>query len=125
MDESPLGEPDNVHSIADRAEEEEQIEFPRGVIEIGAGARRTLKSLIKGGLPVDMTVSMMSAEVPLRGGLPDPEGQVRIMVTTELHKVEEVAHREDGMVDSWKVRAHLRPVHAEIVEAASSDEATG
>lgn len=27
-DESPLGEPDNVHSISDRAEEEEQIEFP-------------------------------------------------------------------------------------------------
>jgi len=109
--------PNNVRSIAERAEngEPDQQEFPKGIIDVGAA--RTLKNLIKGGLPVESTVSMMSAEVPLRGGLPDPDGQHRFVVTTELHKAEEIAKREDGLLASWKVRSHLRPVYVESVGA--------
>lgn len=118
--------PPNVHSITDRAAEgeEEQIEFPTGVIDAGA-SKKSLKNLIKAGLPVEMTVSMMRAEVPLRGGIPDPEGQHRFLVTTELAKVEPVVQREDGKVVSWKLRAHLRPVYVEVVEAQQADAGSG
>lgn len=106
-----------VRSISDRAQDEPaQEEFPKGVIDAGA-SKRSLKTLIKGGLPVEMTVSMMSAEVPLRGGIPDPDAQHRFITTTELHKVEPVAQREEGLLVAWKVRAHLRPVYVEAVEA--------
>lgn len=104
-------------SISDRAQDEPvQEEFPKGVVDAGA-SKRSLKTLIKGGLPVEMTVSMMSAEVPLRGGIPDPEAQHRFVVTTELHKAEPIAQREEGLLTAWKVRAHLRPVYVEAVEA--------
>lgn len=114
----PSGErmPDNVRSIADQAEDEGAVqeEFPKGIIDAGA-KRKTLKTLI-GGLPAETTVSMMSAEVPLRGGLPDPDTQHRFVTTTELHKAEEIAQREDGLLVSWKVRSHLRPVYVETVD---------
>lgn len=119
--------PPNVRSISDRADAgdgEAQQEFPKGVIDAGA-AKKTLKTLISAGLPVETTVSMMSAEIPLRGGIPDPDAQHRFTVTTELHKVEPVAVREDGKVVSWKLRVSLRPIYVEAVAAVESDANTG
>jgi len=130
MADNPLpgdeGMPDNVRSISERAEEGEgeQQAFPKGVIDAGS-SRKTLKNLIQPGVPVELEVSMMSAAIPLRGGIPDPDAQHRFIVTTELHKVEPVVKREEGQVVSWKLRAHLRPVYVEAVSAtAASDSAS-
>ena len=62
--------PDNVRSLADRAasnghdEDPEPFEeFPVGVIQ--PADAKTLKNLIRGGLPVELQVSMMSAAILL------------------------------------------------------------
>jgi hypothetical protein len=37
-------------------------------------------------------------------------------VTTQFHKAEPVAVWEDGLLVSWKIRVHLRPVFVEAVD---------
>jgi hypothetical protein len=103
---------DNGHDPDDMPDE-----FPQGVIE--PSAAKKLGQLIRAGLPVELSVSMMSASIPLRGGLPDPEKQHRFVVTTQFHKAEPVAVWEDGLLASWKVRVHLRPVYVEAVDDAT------
>lgn len=122
----------DVHSIADRAaagdeltDDEVQQLFPDGVLE---GDGKTLKTLIKANLPVEVTVSMRAAEVPMRGGLPDPDSLKRVMATCEVAKYEPIPVREDQdgerKIVGWKIRAVLRPTFVEPVEDAAS-AATG
>lgn len=107
------------------ADGDDQLEFPEGVVDAGSSGK-TLKSLIRAGLPLELTVSMRSAEVPLRGGIPDPDSLHRLMVTAELAQVVPVPVREDvggvRKVVGWKVRAVLRPTYVEAVadEAAAT-----
>jgi hypothetical protein len=105
---------------------DDQLEFPSGLVDAGASGK-TLKTLIKAGLPLELTVSMRSAEVPLRGGIPDPDALHRLMVTAELAQVIPVPVREDvggvRKVVGWKVRAVLRPTFVEAI--ADADAATG
>lgn len=117
--------PDNVRSISDRAQngEDEQEElFPLGSLE---GDKKTLAQIIRKGLPIETTVSLRSAEVPLRGGLPDPEKLHRVLITSEVAKLEPVPIREDGKIVSWKVRVVLRPTYVEAVDASDADAASG
>lgn len=108
--------------------DDEQLEFPSGVVDAGTNTK-TLKTLIRAGLPVELTVSMRSAEVPLRGGIPDPDALMRLMVTAELAQVVPVPVREDvGGVRKtvgWKVRAVLRPTFVEAVVDADAAAETG
>lgn len=109
--------------------DDDQLEFPSGVVDAGSNTK-TLKTLIRAGLPVELTVSLRSAEVPLRGGIPDPDALTRLMVTAELAQVVPVPVREDvGGVRKtvgWKVRAVLRPTFVEAVaDEATADAASG
>jgi hypothetical protein len=110
-------------SIAQRArdgEEPEEELFPLGTLD--GDPKRTLKTLLRSGVPIEYTASLMSAEVPLQGGALDMENNGQALVTWEPAKVEIVPDRE---VDSAggrklvraKVRHKLRPT---FVQAAGS-----
>jgi hypothetical protein len=116
----------NGRSIAERAadgddgEPGEQAEiFPLGSIE---GDAKTLKTLIRAGLPVTQTVAMGSAEVPISsGGLIDPDKEGMLLVTYEAAgyqpvPVREGERHEGKRVKSWKIRTHLRPIHVERID---------
>jgi len=118
-------------SIADRARhgdggpevDEPQAEmFPAGVLD---GDAKTLKTLIRSGLPVETTIAMRSAEVPNRGGLLDPERSGKVLVTFEPDKYDVVPVREgepgNKRIASWKVRQMIRPTYVEGVDAATGD----
>lgn len=105
---------------ADRAAagEHEQVDdlelFPTGTLD---GDGPTPQTLVKKGMPVELTVSLMKAEVPNRGGLIDPDQVGRALVTYLPAKVDEVPVRgDDDKVKSWKIRQNLRVTY---VEAAS------
>lgn len=117
---------DNVVSIEGRAangeHEQEPAEelFPLGSLP---GDQKTLKTVFKSGLPVEVTVSLRAAEVPVRDGLVDFEKAGRVLVAYEPHKVEVVAQREEGKLVGYKVRQVLRPSHVEQVAAEAAPEA--
>lgn len=114
------GDDESGRSLEDGAGDAEM--FPMGILD--GDPKVTLGKLIRRGAEVEYTVSLGSAEVPLRGGLPDPETYMRLFVTAELQKVEVVAKRVDGDVSTWKVRAKMRPTFVELAEAAAADPAT-
>ena len=122
-EEGPL---DNVRSISERAAdgegaEPEQETFPAGLFE--PKDTKTLKTLVASGLPVATTVSMGKAEVPLRGGLPDPNRLHRALVTARFHKAEPIAEYdsdEETKVVAWKVRVTLKPRFVEVVDSVVS-----
>ena len=113
------------NSIAQRAErgegtepEEEAPElFPLGTLE---GDSKSLKTLIKPGLPVKTTVSMRKAEVPSSGGLLDPEREGMVLVTYALDGVQVVPTREgetgNRRIVGWKTRQVIRPIYVERVD---------
>ena len=121
----------SVHSLADRAaagegDEPEQETFPMGIVD--PEHRKTLKTLIASGQPVEMTVSMQSAEVPLRGGLPDPNRLHRFLVTTRFHKAEPIAvydPDDETKIKSWKLRVTLKPRFVELAEEEAPAAAQG
>jgi hypothetical protein len=121
MADDPM-EGQNGRSIEERAGDGDgQMEaFPMGAVD--GDAKVTLRTLIRGGEPVSFTVSMRSAEVPLRGGLVDPRKTVRLLVTCEAFDGGlPVPQREDGKVVSWKVRQSLRPTYVEPVGPTDGD----
>lgn len=75
-----------------------------------------LKSLIKPGLPVEYTKSLLKGEVPGRKGLTNPNGERRAIVTHELAEVVVVIKREDGEIVGYKIREKLRPTFVEAEE---------
>jgi hypothetical protein len=123
------GDGAKVHSITERAEageheEPEQEEFPLGLFEIKGG--RTLKNLIRAGEDVQMMVSMRAAEVPLRGTMPDPDTDHRVIATCHFEQVQTVAIRDkEGHRTGWKARVILRPHYVEAASASLGETAEG
>lgn len=112
---------DNVVSIgqgaAPRSDGEEPEFFPLGSLE-GDGV--TAQTLVKKGLPMEVTVAIGSAEVPVPGGgLLDPNKGGRVMVSYAYWKTIEVPTVEDGKIVGWKVRQMLRAAYV----AQANDEA--
>jgi hypothetical protein len=84
--------------------------FPAGSLE---GDGIDLKRLIRPGLPVEYTKSLLKGEVPGRNGLTNPEGERRAIVTHQLAEVVIVIKREDGEITGYKIREKLRPTFVE------------
>lgn len=112
-----LGDSRSDRAAAGEHEEEAAELFPTGSLE---GEGPSPQTLVKKGLPLELTVSLSRAEVPLRGGLLDPNRYGRLLVTYLPGKVEEVPVRDDendpARVTGWKLRQHVR---ATYVEAAA------
>ncbi len=87
----------------------------------------TPQNIIDEDAEIELTASLGTAEVPLKGGLVDPEQRVRLFVTAEYAgKVDvPVRDRETREIESWKVRAKFRPTRCESIESALRDENTG
>lgn len=107
-----------LRSIAERAEDEPETPtqeelFPRGSLE--GDPRTTLSNIIRGGMAVEVTASLMAAEVPVRNGaLFDPEQAGEVLVTFAFQKVEVVAKRDgNGILEYWKLRQVLRPSYVQ------------
>ena len=123
----------NVSSLADRAAAGEAAEpepelFPIGSVDGDQGV--TIKTLIKSGQEVQFTMSMRSAEVPVRGqGMLHPDREAALLVRVEPGKAELVPVREgeagEKRITGWKVRQQLRPVHILRVEAKGADIEAG
>jgi hypothetical protein len=94
--------------------------FPDGALD---GDGKSLRTLVKPGLVNETTCSIGKAEVPLRGGLPDPDKQVRALVTAVFHKTEVIATRDPDApkVTGWKTRVSLRSEFVETVPATDED----
>lgn len=111
----PLG--GNGKSIEERAADGETREEEDGQFVIGeiAGENITLGKLIRGNLPITFERSLMSASVPGRDGMLDPNGETTLVVNVEVAKYEPIPIRERGKGDTkivgWKIREHLRVVH--------------
>jgi hypothetical protein len=87
--------------------------FPHGSLD---GDGMDLKRLIKPGLPVEYTKSLLKGEVPGRKGLTNPEGERRATVTHQLAEVVIVIKREDGEIVGYKIREKLRPTYVEVAD---------
>lgn len=93
--------------------------FPNGSL---AGDAVTPQTLVKRGLPVEVTVSLSKAEVPTTGGLLDPSKAGRVLVSYLPATVHEVPQREgdEDTLVGWKLRQDLR---ATFVEDANDEAA--
>lgn len=117
-------------SIAQRARDGEEPEpeeelFPLGTLD--GDPKRTLKTLLRAGVPVEYTASLMSAEVPLQGGALDMENNGQALVTWEPAKVEIVPEREQDSGGTRKlvrakVRHKLRPTFVQPAGAMFTEE---
>lgn len=113
----------NGKSIDDRAAEE-ITEDEDGQLAIGTieGERITLGKLIKGGLPVKVQRSLMSASVPGKDGLLPPDGKTLLVVEVEVADYQPIPERErkqgEAKVTGWTIREHLRVVQAARAESA-------
>jgi hypothetical protein len=92
----------------DTGDQEEM--FDRGSLD---GDGIDLARLIRPGLPVEYTKSLLKGEVPGRNKLTNPEGERRAIVTHELAEVVVVIKREDGEIVGYKIREKLRPTYVE------------
>lgn len=101
-------------SVEERAANGEHLEDQPPLFETGVldGGGVTPQTLIRKGLPVELTCSLSRAEVPLRGSLPNPSRFGRALVTYLPAPAHETPIREDrndpAKVTSWKVRQDLR-----------------
>lgn len=101
----------------DEAQEPEEELFPNGAL---AGDKVSPQTLVKRGLPVEVTVSLSKAEVPTKSGLLDPTKAGRVLVSYLPATVHEVPQREgdDDQLVGWKIRQDLR---ATFVEDANDE----
>lgn len=97
----------NGNSIADRAEAEPPAPEPPPV---EGDQQLTLAGLGPRSMAVEVTVSLMSAEVP-GSGLLDPDREGQLIVAFAPAKYEYVPVRDGGRIVRWKLRQSLRPVH--------------
>lgn len=110
----------------DEPPEEAQEEFPMGLFE--PSDAKTIKTLIASGLPVELTVSLGAAEIPLRGGIPDPNKLHRLLITSRFHKAEPIAQYDsddDTKIVGWKIRVHMKSRHVEVVSDEAAAAASG
>lgn len=84
---------------------------PEQMFECGSldGDGIDLAQLIRPGLPVEYTKSLLEGEVPGRNKLTNPDAYRRAVVTHELAEVVVVIKREDGEIVGYKIREKLRP----------------
>lgn len=106
----------SVESLADDGHDELEM-FPVGSI---AGEGPSPQSLVNKGLPIELTVSMSRAEVPMTGqGLLDPNEGGRLLVSILPGKVDYVPVREDkddpDRVSKWKIRQNVRVTYTQQV----------
>jgi hypothetical protein len=98
------------------ADEDQGELFPSGVMD---GGKTTLKTLVKPGQGHKTRVALSRAEVPLRGGLPDPDRQVRALVTGIFQNERTAAERDNEAnplkVTGWKTTVNLRIEYVEHV----------
>lgn len=94
--------------------------FPLGTLD--GDPKKTLKNLLKAGLPVEVTASLSSAEVPVNAGLIDPEDSGRVLVSYEVQKAAEVIVKrgKDGKIVGYKIRQTLRPTYVEAIPNAGA-----
>lgn len=95
--------------------------FPLGALD---GDDHALGNLIKGALPVELYISLSKTEVPLLGGLLDPDKGGRAAVTYEALEYKQKPIREeqpDGSfkIVSWKVTCNAK---ARLVEPLGDPE---
>lgn len=114
-------------SIADRVDQADDLDpleqaelFPKGVLD--TDGKIQLKNLIRANESVEITASLMTAEVPLRGGLVDPRKEGKVIVSFEAAKYIPVPQRKgepgDKQLTGWKIRCQLRPTYVEPIEGA-------
>jgi hypothetical protein len=121
------GEQKNGDALADLpVDDGEQEElFPVGSLE--GDPKVTLKNIIKAHHRVEYTASLMSAEVPLREGLLDPDDEGRVLVTYEVASLVPVPIREDKggtkKIVGYKIRQQLRPIYVEPIPNAQAPDA--
>jgi hypothetical protein len=110
----------NGTSVADRVQngDDDLPEmFPVGSVE--GDSKVTWKNMIKPGKPVTLTASLSSAQVPLTGGLLDPEREVTLVVRGLPGMPVPVAkHRDaqaggDHTVEEITMRQPIRAMHVE------------
>jgi hypothetical protein len=131
MGDDPLQD-ESAASVAERAANGEHMEadeaelFPLGSLD---GDAITAQSLVKRGVPVEVTASLTRAEVPNTGGLFNPTKYGRALVTCLPSVAEYVPLRDDDAspqrVTGWKVRQTLRVTYvkpANDVAALIRDE---
>lgn len=110
-----VAEPRSIEDLADDEQDQPEL-FPMGSLE---GDDLTPARMIKKGLPVEVTASIGKAEVPLRGGMIDPNKRGRVLVSYRFHKNEDIAQIEDNEIVGWKIRQNLK---ATYVAQANSEE---
>jgi hypothetical protein len=105
-----LGEGHSIEDLANEVDEQAEL-FPVGSLE---GDDMTPQKFIKKGLPVEVTVAIGQAEVPMSGGgLLDPERRGRVLVSYAFAKNIEIPTIEDGKLKGWKIRQMLRSTYVE------------
>jgi hypothetical protein len=102
----------------DFGDEEEQEQFPLGLLE-PAGAKMPTRNLIPAGVPVSLVASIGKAQVPLRGGVL-PRGKItKVLVQCRPgHLKESVLHGDDehpGKVTEGKWEQGARAIYVELI----------
>lgn len=114
---------DDARSIREMADADAEQQTKAELFPIGSldGDETTLGQLIRGNHSVEVTVSMGSAEVPVRGGgLLDVNREHLLLVTVEPRKIEVVPKREGDRVEGkeivgYKLRQGATPIFVERV----------
>src|ERR1017187_3140301 len=110
----------NGTSVADRVQngDDDLPEmFPVGSVE--GDSKVTWKNMIKPGKPVTLTASLSSAQVPLTGGLLDPEREVTLVVRglpgmpVPVAKNRDAQAGGDNTVEEITMRQPIRAMHVE------------
>lgn len=102
----------SLEDLADDGGDQPEL-FPMGSLP---GDDVTPSKLIKRGLPLEITVALSRAEVPVGGGgLFNPDKKGRALVSYLPGAVHEVPSRDgdDDTVTSWKARQDLRVTYVE------------
>lgn len=113
-------DPQSIREMADaEAAKDEQAEmFPRGSIE--GDSNLGPRDLFQPNHRIELTASLMSAEVPMTGGLVSPTAEGLLLVTYELQEPIPVPIREgdrgNKQLVGWKIRQKLRPIYVEGVK---------
>lgn len=107
----------SIREMAEQDADDAQEEiFPRGQLE---GDDKSIRDFFQPHHRIELTASLMAAEVPASGGLVDPEKEGMALVTYELSKPIPVPIREGNAGEKelvgWKIRQQLRPVYVEAV----------
>lgn len=115
----PMRDEDSVAERAANGEGQEETQeelFPQGQV-IGDGV--SLKSLVKAQHKVTTSAALSKAKIPLRGGLPDPNARLRLMVVGVPAKLHNLPIREDASdplkVTGWELTQDVRVDHVENV----------